>query len=176
VVFEQQPSGMLGTAAPDGSHLVTLRQVGALQGSDLPVAADDGRYLVNLEGQLVTMGPAGPASISDLGASAGLGATDQGANYGWAHASFADGSRYVVATTCDLDSPSRQSWVADLVLATGGKGHKLGTVTDAVGDPGSAAAIVSVPVNASAVTSSFQCDSTDTAPDRAIELRVPGHW
>jgi hypothetical protein len=139
VVFEQQPSGMLGTAAPDGSHRVTLPRVGALQGSDLPVAADDGRY-------------------------------------GWAHASFADGSRYVVATTCDLDSPTRQSWVADLVLATGGKGHKLGTVTDAVGDPGSAAAIVSVPVNASAVTSSFQCDSTDTAPDRAIELRVPGHW
>jgi WD40 repeat protein len=175
VVFEQQPSGMLGTAAPDGSQPVNLRRVGALQGSDLPVAADDGRYLVNLEGQLVTMGPAGPASISDLGASAGLGATDQGANYGWAHASFADGSRYVVATTCDLDSPTRQSWVADLVLATGGKGHKLGTVTDAVGDPGSAAAIVSVPVNASAVTSSFQCFSTDTAPDRAVELRVPGH-
>jgi hypothetical protein len=156
VVFEQQPSGMLGTAAPDGSHRVTLRQVGALQGSDLPVAADDGRYLVNLEGQLVTMGPAGPASISDLGASAGLGATDQGANYGWAHASFAAGSRYVVATTCDLASPTRQSWVADLVLATGGKDHMLGTVTDAVGDPGSAAAIVSVPVSASAVTSSFQ--------------------
>jgi len=42
VVFEQQPSGMLGTAAPDGSHLVTLRQVGALQGNDLPVAASDG--------------------------------------------------------------------------------------------------------------------------------------
>ena len=175
VVFEQQPSGMLGTAAPDGSHRVTLRQVGALQGSDLPVAADDGRYLVNLEGQLVTMGPAGPASISDLGASAGLGATDQGANYGWAHASFADGSRYVVATTCDLASPTRQSWVADLVLATGGKDHMLGTVTDAVGDPGSAAAIVSVPVSASAVTSSFQCFSTDTAPDRTVELRVPGH-
>ena len=174
VVFEQQPSGMLGTAAPDGSHLVMLKRLGALQGTDLPVAADDGRYLVNLEGQLVTMGPAGPASISDLGASAGLGATDQGANYGWAHASFADGSRYVVAITCDLASPTRQSWVADLVLATGGKGHILGTVTDAVGDPGSAAAIVSVPVSASAVTSSFQCFSTDTAPDRAVELRVPG--
>src|SRR6266702_2108371 len=124
VVFEQQPSGMLGTAAPDGSHLVTLRQVGALQGTDLPVAA---------------------------------------------------GSRYVVATTCHLASPASQSWVADLILAAGGKGHMLGTVTDAVGDPGSAAAIVSVPVSASAASSAFQCFSTDTAPDRAVELRVPGH-
>ena len=68
---------MLGTAAPDGSHLVTLRQVGALQGNDLPVAADDGRHLVNLEGQLVTMGPAGPTSVSDLADSAGQDATDQ---------------------------------------------------------------------------------------------------
>jgi hypothetical protein len=76
VVFKQQRSGMLGTAAPDGSHLVTLGKIGALQGDDLPVAAYDGRYLVNREGQLVTMGPAGPTSISDLGASAGLGVTD----------------------------------------------------------------------------------------------------
>src|SRR6516225_583226 len=105
VVFEQQPSGMLGTAAPDGSHLVRLAQVGALQGTDLPVAADDGRYLVNLEGQLVTMGPAGPTSISDVAASAGLAATDQGASYGWADVSFADGGRYLVATTCSLASP-----------------------------------------------------------------------
>src|SRR5215813_2119998 len=66
VVFQQQPSGMLGTAAPDGSHLVMLRKVGALQGTDLPVAADDGRHLVNLEGQLVTMGPVGPTSVTDL--------------------------------------------------------------------------------------------------------------
>lgn len=175
VVFEQQPSGMLGAAAPDGSHLVTLRQVGALQGNDLPVAADDGRYLVNLEGQLVTMGPAGPTSISDLGASAGLGATDQGASYGWANASFADGSRYVVATTCNLASPASQSWVADLILVADGKGRMLGTVADAVGDPGSAAAIVSVPVSASAASSAFQCFSTETPPDRAVELRVPGH-
>ena len=175
VVFEQQPSGMLGTAAPDGSHPVTLRQVGALQGDDLPVAAADGRYLVNREGQLVTMGPAGPTSISDLGASAGLGATDQGASYGWADASFADGGRYVVAITCHLASPASQSWVADLILVTGGKGNLLGTVTDAVGDPGSAAAIVSVPVSVSAASSAFQCFSAETPPDRAVELRVPGH-
>jgi hypothetical protein len=174
VVFEQQPSGMLGTAAPDGSHQVKLAQVGALQGNDLPVAASDGRYLVNQEGQLVTMGPAGPASISDVGASAGLGAGDQGASYGWADVSFADGSRYVVATTCNLASPASQSWVADLIPTAGGKGRMLGTVTDAVGDPGSAAAIVSGPVSASAASSAGECYGPETTPDKALELRGPG--
>ena len=175
VVFEQQPSGMLGTAAPDGTHLVTLRQIGALQGTDLPVAADDGRYLVNLEGQLVTMGPAGPTSVSDLTNGAGQDATNQAANVGWADVSFADGNRYVVATTCHPASAASQSWVADLILAAGGEGRMLGTVTDAVGDPGSTAAIVSVPVSVSAASSAFQCFSTDPVPDRAVDLRVPGH-
>jgi len=165
---------MLGTAAPDGSHLVTLRQVGALQGNDLPVAASDGRYLVNQEGQLVTMGPAGPASISDVGASAGLGAGDQAASYGWADVSFADGSRYVVATTCDLASQASQSWVANLIPTAGGKGRMLGTVTDAVGDPSSAAAIVSGPVSASAASSAGECYGPETTPDKALELRGPG--
>ena len=174
VVFEQQPSGMLGTAAPDGSHQVKLAQVGALQGNDLPVAASDGRYLVNQEGQLVTMGPAGPASISDLGASAGLGAGDQGASYGWASVSFADGSRYVVATTCNLASVASQSWVADLIPAAGGKGRMLGTVTDAAGDPESAEAIVSGPVSASAASSAGECYGPEITPDKALELRGPG--
>jgi WD40-like Beta Propeller Repeat len=174
VVFEQQPSGMLGTAAPDGSHPVQLAQVGALQGDDLPVAADDGRYLVNEEGQLVTMGPAGPASISDLGADGGLGAGDQGASYGWQEVSFADGSRYVVAITCNLTSYASQSWVADLIPTVGGKGRMLGTVTDAVGDPESAAAIVSGPVSVSAASSASECYGSETAPDKALELRGPG--
>jgi hypothetical protein len=153
---------------------VTLRQVGVLQGTDLPVAASDGRYLANLEGQLVTMGPAGPTSISNLVTSAGLAATDQGASSGWAHVSFADGGRYVVATTCNLASPVSQSWVADLIPASGGKGRALGTVTDAVGDPDSAAAIVSGPVSSSAASSATECFSPETAPDNAVELRVPG--
>jgi hypothetical protein len=174
VVFEQQPSGMLGTAAPDGSHLVRLTQIGALQGTDLPVAADDGRYLVNQEGQLVTMGPAGPASISDLGASAGLGAGDQAASYGWADVSFADGSKYVVAIACNLASFTSQSWVADLIPTVGGKGRMLGTVTDAVGDPGSAAAIVSGPVSASAASSAGECYGPELTPDKALELRGTG--
>jgi hypothetical protein len=175
VVFEQQPSGMLGSAAPDGSHLVTLRQVGVLQGIDLPVAASDGRHLVNLEGQLVTMGPAGPASISDLEVGAGLGATEQAANYGWADVSFADGGRYVVATACKLASSASQSWVAELIPASGGRGRILGTVTDAVGDPDFAAAIVSGPVSRSAASSEFECYGPESTPDKALEWRGPGH-
>jgi len=174
VVFEQQPSGMLGTAAPDGSHLVRLAKVGALQGTDLPIAADDGRYLVNLEGQLVTMGPAGPISISDLVDSAGQDATAQAAGLGWADVSFADGGRYVVATACHLASQVSQSWVADLIPAAGGKGRMLGTVTDAAGDPESAEAIVSGPVSASAASSAGECYGPEITPDKALELRGPG--
>ncbi len=165
---------MLGTAAPDGSHLVRLAKIGALQGNDLPVAADDGRYLVNLEGQLVTMGPAGPTSVTDLVDSAGQDVTAQAANLGWADVSFADGGRYVVATACDLASQVSQSWVADLIPAAGGKGRMLGTVTDAAGDPESAAAIVSGPVSASAASSSGECYGPEIRPDKALELRGPG--
>ena len=175
VVFEQQPSGMLGTAAPDGTHLVTLRQIGALQGNDLPVAAEDGRHLVNLEGQLVTMGPAGPTSVSDLADGSGQDATNQAAGLGWADVSFADGGRYVVATACSLASSGIQSWAADLIPAVGGKGHMLGTVTDAVGDPQSAAAIVSGPVSSSEASSLGECYGPETAADKTIELRGPGH-
>ena len=173
VVFEQQPSGMLGTAAPDGSHLVRLAQVGALQGNDLPVAADDGRYLVNREGQLVTLGPAGPTSISDLVDSAGQDVTAQAASLGWADVSFADGGRYVVATVCDLASQVSQFWVADLIPAAGGKGRMLGMATDATGDPQSAAAIVSGPVGSPAPYA-YECYGPRTAPDKALELRGPG--
>jgi hypothetical protein len=173
VVFEQQPSGLLGTAAPDGSRRVMLKGLGTLQGNDLPVAAADGRYLVNLEGQLVTMGPAGPASISDL--AAGQSATDQAASTGWEDVSFADGGRFVVATACDMASPARQSWVADLIPAAGGKGRTLGTVSHAIGDPVSAAAIVSAPASTSAASSAVECFSGETAPDQAVELRRPGH-
>ena len=174
VVFEQQPSGMLGTAAPDGSHLVTLKQIGALQGDDLPVAASDGRYLVNQEGQLVTMGPAGPTSVSDLANSAGQDATNQASGFGWADVSFADGGRYVVATACNLASQVSQSWVADLIPAGGGRGLMLGTATDAVGDPQSAAAFVSGRVSSPSASFSGECYGPQTEPDKAIELRGPG--
>src|SRR5262249_8180918 len=95
-------------------------------------------------------------------------------SYGWPDVSFADGGRYVVATTCDLASPARQSWVADLIPAAGGKGRTLGTVTHAVGDPVSAAAIVSVPVSSSA-SSAVECFSSGRERTQAVELRQPGH-
>lgn len=174
VVFEQQPSGLLGTAAPDGSHLVMLKRLGPLQGEDLPLAASDGHYLLNLEGQLVTMGPAGPVSVSDLATSGSLAETNQAASFGWLDATFADGGRYVLAVACDETSYVSQSWVADLVPAAGGSIRTLGTVTDAVGDPDSAAAIVSAPVSASAATSASECYGSETTPDNAIELRGPG--
>jgi hypothetical protein len=174
VVFEQQPSGMLGTAAPDGGHLVMLKQFGDLQGTDLPVAASDGRHLINLEGQLVTMGPAGPTSVGDLGPSAGQSAAAVQSGIGWANVSFADGGRYVVATACASVASGNQSWVADLIPVAGGQGHMLGVVTDAEGDPGSAAAIVSGPAGSSAQVSLFACYSMQPGPDRAVELREPG--
>jgi hypothetical protein len=177
VVFEQQPSGLLGTAAPDGSRRVMLTRVGALQGTDLPVASSDGHYLVNLEGQLVTMGPAGPASVSNLAERAGLTAAAQAAGYQWGRATFADGSRYVNATACDTASPGNQSWVswvAHLIPTAGGRQRALGTITDSAGDPASAGALVSAPDSTSAASSQFQCYGPESAPDKAIELLRPG--
>ena len=167
VVFELQPSGLLGTAAPDGSHRVMLTRVGALQGTDLPVASSDGRYLVNLEGQLVTVGPAGPTSVSNLAARAGLTAVAQTAGYQWERATFADGSRYVVETECDSASSGNQSWVswvAHLIPTVGGQQRALGTITDAAGDPESARALVSAPASTSAASSQFQCYGPQSAP------------
>src|SRR5712691_2421619 len=177
VVFEQQPSGLLGTASPDGSHRIMLTRVGALLGSDLPVASRDGHYLVNLEGQLVTVGPAGPTSVSNLAGRAGLTAVAQAAGYQWARATFADRSRYVDATACDSASSGNQSWVSwvtHLIPTAGGQQRALGTITDSAGDPESAGALVSVPDSTSAASSQFECSGPQSAPDRAIELLRPG--
>jgi WD40 repeat protein len=175
VVFEQQPSGLLGTSAPDGSHPVMLTRVGTLQGNDLPVASSDGRYLVNLEGQLVTMGPAGPASISNLTEHESQAAVAQSVGSQWANASFADGSRYVVATQCQAQSITSQSWVAMLFSTGSEKVHAFGTVTSSAGDPESAGALVSAPASQSAASSAFACFGQETAaPDKAVELLRPG--
>jgi WD40 repeat protein len=175
VVFEQQPSGLLGTAAPDGSHPVMLTRVGTLQGNDLPVASSDGRYLVNLEGQLITMGPAGPASISNLTEHESQAAVAQSAGSQWANASFADGSRYVVATQCQGQSITSQSWVAMLFSTGSEKVHAFGTVTSSAGDPESAGALVSAPASQSAASSAFACFGQETAaPDKVVELLRPG--
>jgi hypothetical protein len=171
VVFEQQPSGLLGTAVPDGSHQVMLTKVGPLQGNDLPVASSDGRYLVNAEGQLVTMGPAGPVSITNLTQPAGV----QTSGYPWLDASFADGSKYVEATECYAsDSGLAQSYIADLMPTAGGPDHMLGTVTDSAGDPVSAGSLEAVPASLAAASSPSECDSQGAVPDKALELLQPG--
>jgi len=169
VVFEQEPSGLLGTAAPDGSHRVMLARVGALQGTDLPVASSDGRYLVNLEGQLVTMGPAGPASIGSV-----ADAATQGPAGGWSRATFADGSKDVVVTECDATSTFGEILAARLIPTGGGKPTALGTNADSAGDPASAGAIVSALAGGSSASSSNQCSGSQPTPDKAIELLRPG--
>ena len=135
VVFEQQPSGILGTAAPDGSGRVMLTKVGPLQGNDLPVVSSDGRYLANEEGQVVTMGPAGPISITTLHQSLQI----QLASYTWSQLSFADGGKYVVVVVCDSTS---EFTYADLIPTAGGPDHQLSNVTTAAGDPQSAGAVL----------------------------------
>jgi len=171
VVFEQQPSGLLGTAAPDGAHPVILKKVGALQGSDLPVASADGRYLVDMEGQLVTMGPAGPVSVSALDQPAGA----QTSGNPWLDASFADGGKYVEATECySTQAGFNQSWIADLMPTAGGPDHDFGTVTDSAADPVSAGSIDAVPASPQAAISPGQCYSTGAIPDKALELLQPG--
>ena len=66
-----------------------------------------------------------------------------------------------------------QSWVADLIPVAGGKGHMLGMVTGAEGDPESAAAIVSAPAARRHIIAGW-CFSPQPGPDRAVELREPG--
>lgn len=173
MVFEQQPSGLLGAAAPDGSHQVAFTKVGPLQGNDLPVASSDGRYLVNQEGQLVTMGPAGPVSISSLPQPAGV----QSSGFQWQDASFADGSRYVEATECYSSAAgpagATQSWRADLMPTAGGPDRLLGTVLDSAGDPRSAGAFESISASLAAASSTVQCYGP-SVPDKSVELLQPG--
>lgn len=176
VVFEEQPSGLLGTAAPDGSHPQILDKLGGLRGNDLPTASSDGRYLVNQEGQLITMGPHGPVSVADLPQAGGdqqFGQPDQ-----WQSASFADGGRYIAATECATVNPggtgSVQAWVAYLLPTTAGKTETLGAVTAATGDPSSAAAVLSVPVKTSGATSADECYGDQPPSDGLLELLAPG--
>jgi hypothetical protein len=166
IVFEQTHTLMLGTAAPDGSHPEILSKLSPLQGTDIPAVSSDGRYLVNTEGSLVTMGPAGPVSVTTLAESA----AEQASGQAWLDASFADGGKYVAATECFQGANFADSFVANLIPVDGGGQSVLDTVTDATGDPGSAGAFESVPVNASAEITFNGCGPTSTAPDKAIEL------
>lgn len=170
IVFEEQPSGLLGTAEPDGSHLAARKSLGGLQGEDLPVASPDGRYLVTDEGQLVTLGPNGPSAITTLDQAA--------AGESWQSASFADGSRYVAVVRCDTGTQSAegpvQAWVAYLLPTGGGKPAAFGIVTSAAGAPASAGALVAVPVTKTGAAFQYACYGPESDSDASLDLAVPG--
>jgi hypothetical protein len=171
IVFEQQPSGLLGTARPDGRGQALSKATGALQGSDIPIASPDRRYLLNAEGQLVTLSAAGPASVAGLGQ---LQSAVSGAAYS-ANLSFADGSRSVAALQCDTitngpPSDDGQKWIAHLYPTSGAAGATLGLATSVAGDPAAPGAVVAVPVSTAAAPS---CESP-TPADSAIALIAAG--
>ena len=171
VVFEQQPSGLLGTARPDGRGQALNRAAGALQGNDLPVASPHGRYLVTAEGQLVTLSAGGTASVANMEQLQG----DLSASGYSTGLSFADASRSVVVLECDTItngpvSDDGQKWNAHLYPTSGAKGTVLGQATYAAGDPAAAGAVVAVPVSMAAAPS---CESPIPA-DSAIELVIAG--
>ena len=103
IVFEQQPSGLLGTARPDGAAVVLDQRLGALQGNDLAVASPGGRYLVNQEAQLVTLGADGPVSITPV--TPPNAQAQQSAAWSWMPPTFADGGRYLAVTECEPVNP-----------------------------------------------------------------------
>lgn len=167
VVYDA-PSGVLGTAAPDGSRPVTLTGTGGLQGSDLPV--DSGGYAVNLEGQLVSARPDRPGSVRVLPGSA---AQQQFGE--WATESFADGGRYVAATACVAEPHAGQSWAAQLFTVPGGQAlPTLGAVTDAAGDPASIGVFAALPASPDAVYATYICVDPGSVPDTGIDLLRPG--
>jgi hypothetical protein len=177
IVFEQQPSGLLGTADADGARQVIASSAGRLDDTDLPAVSPDGRYLVNLEGQLITIGARGPASLASLPPPGGqVGAPPGVPPPQWSTAAFADGSRYVVATECDPLLPrapqfyAPQSW---LIPTGGGKAKPLGWVTATAGDPASGAAIVPRPASDPAKARQVTCGAFG-GPDRSLDLVAPG--
>lgn len=173
IVFEEQPSGLLGTASPDGTHPVTATSLGPLQGSDLAVGAPDGRYLIDEEAELVTIGAHGPASVTrvpppDAQAQAGAGPE-------WAPPTFADGSRYLAITECDPDKQSSgyEAWASWLIPTGGGKPESLGMVTASDGLPDSAAVVAALAANPAQQAQQVTCDNPGQ-PDGSLDLLAPG--
>jgi WD40-like Beta Propeller Repeat len=176
VILVQQPSGALGVAHPDGSNPQLLSQLGALQGVDSPVESPGGHYLVNDEGQVVTLGRSGPVSVAPTAMTTQL----QGTFGSWQGASFAGGGRFIVAAECS-SSVTTTPWRARIApVEGGGTGTLLGLVDEqfgsgsVVGDPKSEGAFV-VPGSPIA-----QSTSTCQAPppahgDTGVLLERPGH-
>jgi hypothetical protein len=128
IVFEQQPSGLLGTAGPDGSHQVIDKGLGGLQGNDLATASPDGRYLVNQEAQLIRVGARGPTAVTQLAAPDPRAETQTG-GLEWTAPTFAAGSRYLAVTECDpigqAGFSEDEAWASWLIPTGGGKPSSL---------------------------------------------------
>jgi hypothetical protein len=175
IVFEQQPSGLLGTAEPDGSHHVTDTKLSGLQGYDLPVGSRDGRYLVNLEGQLVTVGAHLPTAATQIAPPNPQAADQLGGVAEWMTPTFADGSKYLAVTECDpgVQAPFFQAWASWLIPTGGGKPSSLGLVTASAGIPGAAEAIAALPANPAAARQDPTCDGQQLA-DGSLAILSPG--
>jgi hypothetical protein len=182
IVFEQQPSGLLGTASPDGGHQVLDAKLGGLQGYDLPVGSPDGRYLVNADSQLITLGARGPMSVTQL-SPLNKQAQTSGGLPEWMTPTFADGGRYLAITECDPIGPPAAydaAWAGWLIpagsLAASGqpaRPQSVGLVTTAAGDPRADALLAAVPVNTAAASRQITCDGPPQ-PDGAIAALSPG--
>jgi len=169
IVFEEQPSGLLGTASPDGTHPVTATRLSRLQGSDLAVAAPDGRYLIDAERELVTIGAHGPTSVTQVSPPLPQ-AFGTGSGLEWASPTFADGSRYLAITECDpsIQNSGYEASVSWLIPTGGGKPESLGMVTASAGLPDSAAVVAALPANPQQT-----CDSLEQS-DSSLDLLAPG--
>jgi hypothetical protein len=175
IVFEQQPSGLLGTADPDGSHQAMDTKLGGLQGNDLPTGSPDGRYLVNQEGQLITVVAGRPGTVAQI-APPNPQAAAQPGGLEWPPPTFADGAKYVAVTECDPVGPATyfgdEAWNSWLIPAGGGKPLSLGLVTSSAGLPGAAEVIAALPADMAAARQHPTCD--EQLADGSLAILSPG--
>jgi hypothetical protein len=177
IVFEQQPSGLLGTASPDGSHQVIDKSLGGLQGTDLATASPDGRYLVNREAQLIRVGAHGPTAVTQLAAPDPQAETEAaGGGLEWIAPTFADGSKYLAVTECDpvgqAGFSEDEAWGSWLIPTGGGKPSSLGLVSGSAGLPDSASVIAALPASPATARQQVTCD--EQVSDGSLALLSPG--
>jgi hypothetical protein len=180
IVFQQQPSGLLGTADPDGSHQVMDTKLGGLQGTDLPAGSPDGRYLVNQEAQLLTVGAHLPAAATQIAPPNPQAADQPAGGLEWMPPTFADGSRYLAVTECDpigqagqIGFSGNEAWASWLIPIGGGNPSSLGLVTASAGLPGAAEVIAALPANLAAARQYPACDGEQVS-DGSIAILSPG--
>jgi len=180
VVFEEQPSGQLGTARPDGTRVSVDSALTGLQGNDLPVAAPDGQRLADQQGELVTVGANGPTAVSRLGTAdpaAAAGSASGGAQ--WPLASFANGGADLAVTECDPvavpngGASPYSEWVSWLVPVSGGKPVSLGLTAAATAMPGADSVLAALPANPAAARQQITCAVAGFA-DSVLDLLSPG--